>query len=192
LKGGFGVRPSKDRQGLFLVFDGEAAADAFIDRFGRRRRLPRPCPRAVRDHQAAGHLLPWQVERHQRGVTAAAPTSGPLAALTRASIRLPKAATFWRLAPPATQRRWSGAWLPPGRGPGRGALLRQATFSVWDSVAAMDAYARSGAHGGGIRVRARGLLQRDHVRALCAADDARRLEGRAPWLNAAPPRRHTA
>jgi spheroidene monooxygenase len=30
-------------------------------------------------------------------------------------------------------------------------LLRQATFSVWSSAAAMDAYARSGAHLAAIR-----------------------------------------
>jgi hypothetical protein len=31
-------------------------------------------------------------------------------------------------------------------GLGEAPLLRQATFSIWDNTAAMDAYARSGAH----------------------------------------------
>jgi heme-degrading monooxygenase HmoA len=34
---------------------------------------------------------------------------------------------------------------------GEAPFLRQATFSVWDDVAAMDAYARSGAHLDAIR-----------------------------------------
>jgi quinol monooxygenase YgiN len=36
-------------------------------------------------------------------------------------------------------------------GLGEAPLLRQATFSVWESQAAMDAYARSGAHQEAIR-----------------------------------------
>jgi hypothetical protein len=36
-------------------------------------------------------------------------------------------------------------------GLGEAPFLRQATFSVWNDVAAMDVYARSGAHLDGIR-----------------------------------------
>ena len=36
-------------------------------------------------------------------------------------------------------------------GLGEAPLLRQATFSLWDSAAAMDAYARTGAHLDAIR-----------------------------------------
>ena len=79
-------------------------------------------------------------------VNAQAPAHGPIAALTRASIRLPKAAAFWQQAP-LTQRSLDGA---PGclfsAGVGEAPRLRQATFTMWDSVAQMDAYARSGAH----------------------------------------------
>jgi heme-degrading monooxygenase HmoA len=41
-------------------------------------------------------------------------------------------------------------------GLGEAPLLRQATFSVWDNDAAIDAYARSGAHS----VAAQGAWQR--------------------------------
>jgi hypothetical protein len=69
-----------------------------------------------------------------------------VAALTRASIRLVKSPTFWRLAPAAQDdlERAQGCQLAVGLG--EAPLLRQATFSVWDNVAAMDTYARSGAH----------------------------------------------
>ena len=71
---------------------------------------------------------------------------GPIAVLTRASIRLPKAAAFWRQAP-LTQRSLDGAaGCLFSAGVGEAPLLRQATFTMWESVAHMDAYARSGAH----------------------------------------------
>jgi spheroidene monooxygenase len=72
--------------------------------------------------------------------------AGPLAALTRASIRPGKLAAFWRHSPPseASLARAPGCLLAVGLG--EAPLLRQCTFSLWESVAAMDAYARSGAH----------------------------------------------
>jgi len=66
-----------------------------------------------------------------------------LAALTRASIRPAKAMAFWK----------HGCLLAAGLG--EAPLLRQATFSLWRSEAAMDAYARSGAHLEAIRAAAR-------------------------------------
>jgi spheroidene monooxygenase len=69
-----------------------------------------------------------------------------VAALTRGSIRPLRAASFWRMAP-AAQRAVEGAdGCRLGVGLGEAPLLRQATFSIWDSVAAMEAYARHGAH----------------------------------------------
>jgi spheroidene monooxygenase len=66
--------------------------------------------------------------------------------LTRASIRPGLARAFWKQAP-LTQRSLVDA---PGclfsAGVGEAPLLRQATFTMWESVALMDAYARSGAH----------------------------------------------
>ena len=41
-------------------------------------------------------------------------------------------------------------------GLGEAPLLRQATFSVWENQAAMDAYARSGAHHQAIRASLQG------------------------------------
>jgi spheroidene monooxygenase len=84
-------------------------------------------------------------------VTATTPSEGPVAALTRASIRPSKALQFWRHSPPseAAVARAPGCRLAVGLG--EAPVLRQATFSVWDNQAAMDAYARSGAHLAAIR-----------------------------------------
>jgi spheroidene monooxygenase len=69
-----------------------------------------------------------------------------LAALTRASIKPMRAARFWRHAPPAEHDLAAAAGCRLAVGLGEAPLVRQATFSIWDNTAAMDAYARSGAH----------------------------------------------
>ena len=84
-------------------------------------------------------------------VTAQADAGAPVAALTRASIRPSRALAFWRHSP-ASEAALAGA---PGCrlavGLGEAPVLRQATFSLWSDTAAMDAYARSGAHQEAIR-----------------------------------------
>jgi spheroidene monooxygenase len=79
-------------------------------------------------------------------VTANTPESGPVAALTRASIRPSRARAFWKWSPPseASLARSEGCELAVGLG--EAPVLRQATFSLWRDQADMDAYARSGAH----------------------------------------------
>jgi spheroidene monooxygenase len=58
---------------------------------------------------------------------------------------------------PAAQRSLA---LAPGcrlaAGVGEAPILRQATFSIWDDVASMDAYARAGAHRAAIEAAAGG------------------------------------
>ena len=124
-EGGFGLRPSASRQGLFAVFDGEEQLRATSSRGS------------------------WS--GHQIGVTAQVPERGPVASLTRASIRPRRAAAFWRQSPPseASLERAAGCSLAVGLG--EAPVLRQATLSLWESQSAMDAYARSGAHLAAIR-----------------------------------------
>ncbi len=148
--GGFGLRPGLRRQGLFVIFDSERAADAFID--------ASPAMQAYRTHaselciaklRATASRGSWSGQG--MAVTASPMADGPVAALTRASIRPHKAWAFWRNSPPAEAalERAEGCRLAMGLG--EAPLLRQATFSVWESQAAMDAYARSGAHLAAIR-----------------------------------------
>jgi hypothetical protein len=149
-EGGFGLRPSGSRQGLFMVFDDEASADAFIERsdlLGAYQSRAREF--LVAKLRAISCRGSWDGRRI--AVSATAAPGDALAALTRASIRPRRAVEFWRRAPPAQVSLEHAAGCRLAVGLGEAPLLRQATFSVWDSVAAMDAYARTGAHQQAIR-----------------------------------------
>ena len=183
-RGGFGLRAQPVAAGPVRG----------VRRRGRGRRLPgriaivaglsRACRRAVHG-EAARHLLPRQLgrpgDRRQRRSRAG---GSPVASLTRASIRPLEALRFWRRSPPAEAalERAEGCLLAMGLG--EAPLLRQATFSVWESQAAMDAYARSGAHQEAIRASHAGrLVQRIDVRALRAAADHAAAGRAAAWLS---------
>lgn len=144
-EGGFGLRPSCSRQGLFCIFDDDATADAFLDASplcaayrARAREYFAVKLRAFSSRgQWAGVAVP---------ISARTPSHGPIVTLTRASIRLSAARAFWRMAAPAERSLEQAPGCLLAAGVGEAPLLRQATFSVWDSLASMDAYARHGAH----------------------------------------------
>ena len=144
-EGGFGLRPSGTRQGLFALFEDQAAADAFVAGSALvrdyRRHARELCIVKSRPYSARGSWDGTTVR-----VWGEAPTAGPVAALTRASIRASQASKFWPNAGPSqlSLERADGCILAVGLG--EAPVLRQATFSIWDSVAAMNAYARTGAH----------------------------------------------
>ncbi len=144
--GGFGLAPGLLHQGLFLVFHGEAAAREFVERSALMQ--------AYRDHasecatavlRAASSRGSWSGAAMQ--VSAELPDRGPVAALTRASIHASHAAAFWRHTSPAQAALAQAQGCHLAVGLGEAPVLRQATFSLWGSVAAMNAYARQGAHG---------------------------------------------
>jgi len=143
--GGFGLKPSASIQGLFCVFDSAADADTFMQADGpmqalRSRASEWFCCR-LRAYSSrgswAGAPLPVSVD---------SPAHGPVASLTRASIRPTRAAAFWRMQPPAERSLANAQGVHLAVGIGEAPLLRQATFTIWESVADMDRYARSGAH----------------------------------------------
>jgi len=157
-EGGFGLRPSATRGGLLCAFDTPGDASAFMqhsDTVAQCRRHARElCTAVLRPYASRGT---WDGQ----ALPAALPPSpqdlaGPVAALTRASIRPARALAFWRMAPPAQAAMADAAGCRLGVGLGEAPLLRQATFSLWDSVAHMDAYARGGAHLQAIRASQQG------------------------------------
>ncbi len=130
-EGGFGLRPSFDRGGLFALFDTEADARRFIEISSTVARY--------RAH-AAEMLVAVLRASSVRG-----------ASLTRASIRPTAAAHFWRHAAPSQAALADAGGCLLLAGLGEAPLLRQATFSLWRDNAAMDAYARQGPHQAAIR-----------------------------------------
>ena len=143
--GGFVLRPGLDHGGLFLLFDDEAEAEAFI--------ASSPVMAAYRAHadeclvallRAVSCRGSWAGQ--QMAVTATLQPGQPVAALTRGSIRPSRAWSFWRHAAPSQQALQGAAGCRLAAGLGEAPLLRQCTFSLWDDVAAMEAYARHGAH----------------------------------------------
>ncbi|MDP2006412.1 MAG: spheroidene monooxygenase [Rubrivivax sp.] len=143
--GGFGMRPSGTHRGLFLVFDDEDHARGFVEHS--------PVLAAWRSHarellvavlRACSSKGSWSGAAMQP--TAAPPADGPIAALTRASIRPRQALKFWRLSPPAELALAQAEGCLLAAGLGEAPLLRQCTFSLWTGADAMDRYARSGAH----------------------------------------------
>lgn len=143
--GGFGVVPSLHHQGVIAFFDDEVNARRFIDES--------PVVRAYRRHAdecLVAVLRPTSSRGSWGGTQLAASTGaaadGPVATLTRASIRPRHASTFWRHSPATEESLSAAAGCRLAVGLGEAPLLRQATFSVWDDAGAVDAYARRGAH----------------------------------------------
>ena len=142
--GGFGLRPSGSRQALFCLFVDESAADAFLASALARAYSTRSrefCTAKLRAYSCKGSWAGRVLD-----VTASAPANGPIATLTRASIKPLSARRFWRMQPASevSLNHASGCLLATGVG--EAPFFRQATFSLWTGVDAMNAYARTGAH----------------------------------------------
>jgi len=144
-QGGFGLKPGLDCQGVFAMFDSLANAECFL--------ADSDVARAYRDRAEesfSATLLATSARGSWGGATmsaaAAAQPGQVVAALTRAAIRPQRALRFWRHSPPAEAELAAAPGCRLAVGLGEAPLLRQATFSLWDSTAAMDAYARHGAH----------------------------------------------
>lgn len=89
--------------------------------------------------------------------------AGPVAALTRATIKLRTAGQFWKHEPAISRAIGQDPNVLFKVGIGELPLVRQATFSVWPDTATMAAFARAdGPHATAIRkVREGGFFKED-------------------------------
>ncbi len=79
-------------------------------------------------------------------------TAGPIAALTRATLRLPVALRFWRRVPDISATIGQDRNVLFKIGIGEVPLLHQVTFSIWPDTGSMVRFARTdGPHGRAIR-----------------------------------------
>jgi hypothetical protein len=82
--------------------------------------------------------------------------AGPVVALTRATLRARRAFRFYRAIPSIARDVSAATGLRLAFGIGEAPLLRQGTVSIWDSAAAMRAFAhRTAAHTAAIRATPR-------------------------------------
>jgi hypothetical protein len=82
----------------------------------------------------------WDGKELFKGIKGNEP-DGPIAVLTRATIRISRAREFWANVPPIQQRMQAAQGLQYSVGIGEMPYLRQATFSVWENAEAMKAFA---------------------------------------------------
>jgi hypothetical protein len=80
------------------------------------------------------------------GVPVPVRTDGPVAALTRARLRVSAAPGFWRSVPPVSADLRERPGLRAAVGIGEAPVGLQGTFSLWESAAALSQFARDPAH----------------------------------------------
>jgi hypothetical protein len=141
---GFGFLPNLDRYSFMAVWDTAEAATTFFQTHSLWAEYTR------RSHETwTAELAPLRAHGLWNGVNpfdyqaedTALPPAGPIAVLTRASIRLRRAPRFWRYVEPTSRALATVPGVRLAIGLGELPLVRQATFSIWDSAEVMQQYA---------------------------------------------------
>ena len=135
--GGFSIKPNWSRYGLLCVWETRADADAFFTGSELMRKFRR---RAAEIWTV--YLLPVRSHGNWAGANPFEPSvlaksDSAVAVLTRATIRLPKLYRFWSFVPRTSREIERAEGLIASIGVGEAPLLRQATFSLWQSEKAM-------------------------------------------------------
>ncbi|MDO7852103.1 spheroidene monooxygenase [Hymenobacter convexus] len=141
---GFGFWPNLDRYGFMAVWEDVAAADTYFHRHALwasyQQRSAETWTVQLAPIKAQG-LWDGQNPFSKTGASAAPAENVPMAVLTRASIRWRKAPRFWQFVEPTSAALAQAVGVRAAIGLGELPLVRQATFSVWESARAMQEYA---------------------------------------------------
>lgn len=139
---GFTLRPDFSRYGFLCVWESRIAALHFLAGSTLMQRY--------RAHAAeiwTVHLAPLGAHGTWAGTNPFLPAAadphphGPIAVLTRASIRLRQLTAFWRAVPATSAALAAAPGLLASIGTGELPFIRPATFSLWSSEAAMQDFA---------------------------------------------------
>ena len=141
---GFGLWPNLHRYGLLAVWDSAETAATFF--------AEHPLWQEYRERSAeiwTLDLLPLKSHGLWDGVQpfdyltpgTVVPDNAPVAVLTRASIRWQKTWRFWQYVAPTSAALARADGVRVAIGLGELPIIRQATFSVWESTQKMQQYA---------------------------------------------------
>ncbi len=106
------------------------------------------------DESVTLYLEPFSVRGHWSGARPFRPegaADGPVAAMTRATVKPMRAFRFWGRVPDISARVGADPNVIFKIGIGEVPLLHQVTFSIWPDTASMAAFARTGPHADAIR-----------------------------------------
>lgn len=143
----FSLRPDFYLYGLMAAWESSEAAEHFLHHS--------PVLDGYRDHSSEVYTLYlqplrshglWDGKNPFSSLPGDPPPPGPLAVLTRASIRWKALPAFWGYGARTSQDLLAAPGLLAAVGLGELPLVRQATFSLWTHEEAMQQYAYGTAH----------------------------------------------
>lgn len=139
---GFSIKPNFRRYGMLCSWQNEAAADDFLNSSPLLEEYKKHTFESwtVKLHTYQSHGQ-WDKQEPFSPTLADNYTSGPIAILTRASINWLALPSFWRFVPQTSKALDNAEGLICSIGLGELPLVRQATFSIWESMEAMRQYA---------------------------------------------------
>ncbi|MGV3639683.1 MAG: spheroidene monooxygenase [Adhaeribacter sp.] len=143
----FSLRPDFYQYGLMATWESAEAADHFLHHSpvldSYRARSSEMYSLFMQPLRAHGL---WDGGNPFIPIPGDNPPPGPLAVLTRASIRWKALPAFWRYGAKTSQDLQGAPGLLAAVGLGELPLVRQATFSLWTHEEAMNQYAYGTAH----------------------------------------------
>ncbi|QCR22017.1 spheroidene monooxygenase [Pontibacter sp. SGAir0037] len=139
---GFSIKPNFYRYGLLCTWESEEAAKAFLHHSCLLEEYKKHTFESwtlylepLQSHGLWDKQSPFEPFSHRKAA------EGPIAVLTRASINWRALPGFWKFVPKTSKALENAQGLICSIGLGELPFVRQATFSVWESAAAMKQYA---------------------------------------------------
>ncbi|HEX8329349.1 MAG TPA: spheroidene monooxygenase [Hymenobacter sp.] len=189
-RNGFGFWPNLERYGFMAVWESPDAAAAFFAEHPLwstyQQRSTEMWNVGLAPLKAHGLWDGQSPFAYETGLTPAA--TAPVAVLTRASISWLKTPRFWQYVEPTSAALADAAGVRAAIGLGELPVVRQATFSVWESAQAMQQYAyRDERHRQVIQLTRREKWYSEELFARFAVLDSRgTLDGHDPLAGLLP------